>query len=119
MILADTSVWVDHFRTANAEFASLLEDAKVLMHPAILGELACGNLRDRPRVIEWLRKLPQTPGAGNNEVMILIESKRLYGLGVGWIDAHLIASALLTDSSLWTLDRRLGNAAAASGVRVL
>jgi predicted nucleic acid-binding protein len=118
MILADTSVWVDHFRAGNRAFAAHAEQGQLLMHPAILGELACGNMRERWQTIGWMRKLPQSRIASDDEVMILLERHKLWGRGIGWTDAHLIASALLSDVPLWTRDRRLAEAAAAGGTRI-
>ena len=114
MILADTSIWVDHFRSGNSDLVGLLEDGQVITHPVVAGELACGNLRARAQTLGWFRRLPQTAVASNHEIMALIERHKLWGLGIGWIDAHLIASALLSGVAIWTLDRRLAGCAAAA-----
>jgi len=111
MILVDTSVWIDHLRTGNRQLQALLEDADVLIHPFVVGELTCGTLRNRDEVLALLRALPEAPPAEHIEVMRLVERERLYGRGIGWIDAHLIASARLSSAPLWTLDRRLGHVA--------
>lgn len=111
MVLVDTSVWVDHLRRGNADLAGLLEEQEVLCHPFILGELACGNLRKRAEVLALLAALPGANVAEDGEVLHLLEAKRLHGKGLGWVDAHLVASALLTDSALWTLDKPLQRAA--------
>jgi len=116
MILVDTSVWIDHFRKKNTTLSALLEAPYVFTHPSVIGELACGNIFERPATLERLYLLPRAIVAGHEEVFRLIEDRRLYGLGIGWIDANLIASALLSDCSLWTIDQALGKAAARAGV---
>ena len=117
MTLVDTSVWIDHLRTGNDGLAALLDSNLVLIHPFIIGEIACGNLRNREYVLSLLQALPPSVQARDNEVLVLVQNRRLYGSGVGWIDVHLIASALLSDAALWTLDQRLGDAAREAGVR--
>lgn len=116
MILVDTSVWVDHLRKANGGLVSLLADTQVACHPFVQGELACGNLKNRKLILSLLSDLPAAPLAEHQEVLELVETKRLSGMGIGWIDAHLLASALLGGCLLWTLDRRLRTAAAALGI---
>ena len=118
MILVDTSVWIAHFRKGGSRLGELLSEALVLAHPFVVGELACGNLRNRVRILTDLEVLPSAVYATHAEVMRLIEDRELWGLGIGWIDAHLLASALLSNCQLWTMDRRLVRAAAAAGVRV-
>ncbi|HEY4085220.1 MAG TPA: PIN domain-containing protein [Bryobacteraceae bacterium] len=117
MVLADTSIWVDHFRGGDPALADLLNSASVLMHPFVLGELACGNLARRSQVLTELTELPAAVRAEDAEVMELIETRKLYGLGIGWVDAHLIASALLSDCDLLTADQRLKKAARQAGAR--
>jgi len=107
MILVDTSVWVDHFRRGNEQLASLLHDEQVLCHPFVIGELACGNLENRKEVLALLNALPWAREAEHSEVLHFLNSNRLYGQGLGWIDAHLLASALLTGCRIWTLDKPL------------
>ncbi len=108
MILVDTSVWVDHLRRGDERLADLLNRSQVLIHPFVTGELACGNLRQRDEVLRLLSDLPQAVVATQEEVLHLIESKKLMGLGIGFIDAHLLASTALSDSAaIWTRDRRL------------
>jgi predicted nucleic acid-binding protein len=107
MILVDTSIWVDHLRNGNDRLALMLEQGLVLTHPFVIGELACGFLRNRREILELLQSLPCTGMAGHAEVLHLVESKSLYGRGLGWIDAHLVASAMLSPAYLWTSDRRL------------
>jgi predicted nucleic acid-binding protein len=113
VILVDTSVWVGHFRASDSTLIDLLERGLVLAHPFVIGELALGNLRNRSLVLESLSQMPGAVRAHDEEVLAFIESHRLQGLGVGYVDAHLLASAKLTPSSrLWTLDQRLDAVAA-------
>jgi hypothetical protein len=111
MVLVDTSVWISHLRDGNAELANLLNDGRVLCHPVIFGELACGNLKDRAVLLSFLRLLPMSIEAEHEEVLSFIENNRLMGKGMGYVDLHLITSAVLTDVSLWTLDKKLAQAA--------
>ena len=113
MILADTSVWIEHFRAASAMLSQLLDNGEVLGHPFVLGELALGNLRHRDDVLRVLRRLPQATSAAHQEVIQLIDREVLFGRGIGYVDAHLLAAARLTAGSrLWTHDRRLRAVAA-------
>jgi len=108
MILVDTSVWIDHLRSGDDRLAQLLNRSQVVMHPFVIGELACGNLRQRDEVLRLLKNLPQAVVASHDEVLHLIEHKQLMGLGIGFIDAHLLASTILSDTTgLWTHDKRL------------
>ena len=111
MILADTSVWIMHFRQGEPHLAQALVDSKVLMHPFVLGEIACGNLRARFQTLDKLGRLPSPVTATHDEVLTLLEQHRLFGRGLGWVDAHLLASARLTGCRLWTLDSPLRDAA--------
>ncbi|MGH7125015.1 MAG: type II toxin-antitoxin system VapC family toxin [Stellaceae bacterium] len=112
MILVDTSVWVDHLRRGDARLRALLENARVLAHPFIVGEIACGSLSDRTVVLELLRGLPMTAVAEAQEVLELIERRRIHGKGLGYVDVHLLAAVALTPGSrLWTRDKRLHQAA--------
>ncbi len=111
MVLADTSVWVEHFRRTHAGLSEWLAGGLVLMHPFVWGELACGKMKSRALVLSDLNALPFARLASNEEVLRLIEDRRLWGRGLGWIDAHLLASALLSHCQLRTLDRRLRLAA--------
>ncbi len=117
MILVDTSVWIEHLRRGNA-LGELLSEGQALTHPFIIGELACGNLRGRARILADLTELPRAIPATDEEVMRLVEERRLWGRGIGWIDAHLMAAALLAGCELWTLDRQFQRAASAIGVRL-
>jgi predicted nucleic acid-binding protein len=107
MILADTSIWVDHWLATNALFARLLDEGGIVIHPMVIGELAMGNLRNRSHVLQTLAELPPAIEASHKEVLGLIERERLYGRGIGFVDAHLLAAARLSSAKLWTLDRRL------------
>ncbi len=108
MILVDTSVWVDHLRVGDEELTDLLNSTKVLAHPFVVGELACGNLRDRAEVLALLKELPQAPIATDAEALFFIERHELMGRGIGYIDAHLLATTSLGDPArLWTRDKRL------------
>jgi len=111
MVLVDTSVWVSHLRDGNAELANLLNDGSVLCHPLIVGELACGNLKDRALILSFLQFLPMSIEAEHDEVLSFIDDNRLMGKGVGYVDVHLIASAILMGVSLWTLDKKLAQVA--------
>ena len=111
MILVDTSVWVDHLRSGNRELKNLLGNEEVLVHPFVIGELACGSMGNREEILRLLRQLPEAPSAENHEVLALVEGKRLWGIGVGWVDVHLLASALLSQSPIWSLDSALSRAA--------
>ena len=117
MILVDTSIWIDHFRVEDDRLSALLESRSVLMHPCVLGELALGGLHDRVGVLTDLAKLPPTLEASHEEIRRLIEAAVLYGRGIGYVDAQLLASVLLTPGAgLWTRDRRLQEAARALDV---
>lgn len=111
MILVDTSVWVDHFRTGNTALARLLEGTEVLSHPFVVGELACGNLRGRREILELLDHLPAAHVVSHAEALHFLEANALQGRGLGWIDVHLLAAAAVSQCSLWSLDRRLAKAA--------
>lgn len=117
MILVDTSVWIDHFRRGDSQLASLLENGKVIMHPFVLGEIACGNLRNRKSVLTLLDRLPRAPSATDSEVRLFIEGKALMGRGLGYVDVHLLASAVLASrAGFVTRDRRLAAAATELGL---
>jgi len=107
MILVDTSVWIDHFRNGNAQLGELLISNEVMIHPFIIGELACGSIKNRKEILGLLNELPRADIAEHQEVLRLIEDRRLYGKGIGLIDAHLIASALISKVRLLTMDKTL------------
>lgn len=112
MVLVDTSIWIEHFRHGDPRLAEHLSDGLILMHPFVAGELACGNLKDRAAILWELHALPAAQRASDDEVLALIEDRRLWGRGLGWIDAHLLASALLSHCRFWTCDKSLAKAAA-------
>jgi predicted nucleic acid-binding protein len=108
MILVDTSIWIDHFRQGSEHLARLLRQGQVITHPQIIGELALGNLQNRQAVLDGLSNLARAIVASDDEVLRLIETKAIYGRGIGYIDAHLLAAILLTPGSkLWTRDKCL------------
>jgi predicted nucleic acid-binding protein len=113
MILVDTSVWIEHLRKGSERLKSVLYNEQVLCHPFVVGELACGTLHNRQEILSTLRALPEVRIAEHDEVLRFLEARRLHGRGIGWVDAHLLASTLLTGCSLWTLDSPLRRAAAA------
>ena len=117
MILADTSVWIDHLRSGNKEMGRHLHQGRIVIHPLIVAELALGSLRDRTSTLALLDLLPQVKVAQLPEVRLMIESRRLYSLGIGLIDAELIASALIDPPTLlWTKDKPLRKVAEALGI---
>ena len=117
MILVDTSVWIDHLRRGAPALASALEEGQVLLHPFVLGELACGNLRHREEVLRLLGELPMAPTVTDAEARAFIEGHTLMARGIGYIDVHLLASTVLAaPARLWTRDRRLGAVAAELGL---
>ena len=117
MILVDTSVWVDHLRSGEPALVSALETGIVLTHPFVIGELACGNLKNRAEVIGLLQQLPAAPVATEAEALAFIDAQALMGRGIGYIDVHLLASAALAgDAGLWTRDRRLARVAGDVGL---
>ncbi len=116
MILADTSIWIAHLRSGNARLEQLLNNGEVVCHPFIIGELACGNIRNRKEILSLLGTLPTVEQVDNEEILLFIEKKGLMGKGLGLIDAHLLVTALLSDVSLWTLDAKLKQEASLLGV---
>ncbi len=116
MILIDTSVWIDHLRAADRQLAGLLLEEQVLGHPFVVGELACGVLKRRAEMLTLLRSLPGAPMLDDEEVLLFVEAHALMGVGLGWVDVHLLASACLAGERLWTKDHRLARAARRLGV---
>ena len=116
MILVDTSVWVDYLRKGDARLKALLGAGQVLVHSFVLGELALGNLHQRDAILQSLQDLPQAVSAGDGEVLGIIEQNALFGLGIGYVDAQLLASARLSAALLWTHDKRLHEAASRLGL---
>jgi predicted nucleic acid-binding protein len=116
MTIVDTSVWIDHLRKGNPIVKKLLNNSEVLIHPFIIGELACGNLKNRPEILRLLDELPKAVVAENAEVLQFVERKHLFGLGIGWIDVHLLASVMLSRSTMLTYDKSLEKAYKKLGV---
>jgi len=113
MVLVDTSIWIDHFHRPDSQLMHALESGLVLAHPMVIGEIACGNLQGRREKLGLLSLLPQAPIASHAEVLHFIETYALMGQGIGYIDAHLLASvALDANVKLWTRDKRLAEVAA-------
>lgn len=116
MILADTSIWIDHFRQGDAELRRIIEDDRLLCHPSVIGELALGSLRDRDNVIAFLAAQRGAVVATHDEVMMMIDRHDIFSMGIDYTDAHLLASVLLDHkASLWTRDKRLRAAAEKAG----
>jgi hypothetical protein len=111
MVLVDTSIWVTHLRQGSRQLEKLLMDAEVMCHPFIIGELACGNLKNRNEIISLLQSLPMAPTIEFDEFLFFVDRNHLMGNGVGFVDVNLLASAQLTGIPLWTADKRLKSAA--------
>jgi predicted nucleic acid-binding protein len=107
MVLVDTSVWISHLGDGHPVMEKLLMDEEVACHPYVIGELACGNLKNRDEILTLLQSLPQTVMAEPDEVLEFIDNRQLMGMGLGYIDFHLIVSSLLSDIPLWTWDKSL------------
>lgn len=116
MILVDTSVWIDHLRRGEPELIRLLSQSQVLCHPMVVGEIACGNLKSRSVVLALLADLPCASVASEAEVLSFIQAQSLFGLGMGYVDVHLCASAKLNGVQLWTRDKRLREATSRLGL---
>ena len=112
MVLVDTSVWINHFRTSDRHLEKLLVHGEVSCHPHIIGELSCGNIKNRQEIISLLQKLPQAPLIEFDEFLYFVAQKKLHGKGIGFVDIHLLASAKLGQIPLWTADKRLQYASA-------
>jgi predicted nucleic acid-binding protein len=113
VILVDTSVWIDHLRGGDAALSTALESGEVLMHPLVVGELACGQFQQRDTILRLLRRLPVAPDVTHDEALRFIDGRRLMGRGIGYVDVHLLASVALADGArLWTRDKRLAGVAA-------
>jgi predicted nucleic acid-binding protein len=116
VILVDSSVWIDHFNKSDSHLIEILDQSEVSVHPMVIGELALGGIRDRGTVLDLFDDLPLAENASHPEVMALIETRQLYGRGLSFIDAHLLASAAISpETSLWTRDKRLRSAALEMG----
>ena len=112
MVLVDTSVWVAHLRAGETGLIGLLNNSEVLIHPFIIGELACGNLKNRVEILSLLQSLPEAAIAEHAEVMQFIDDHQLMSRGIGYVDVHLLTSVMLTGVSIWTFDKKLEASAA-------
>ena len=113
MILADTSIWIDHLRSPDDGFAAVLERGEIIIHPFVIGELACGHLRNRSELLTLWGNLPASPIATDEETLAFIERKKLMGLGLCYVDVHLLAATALAGTArLWTKDKPLASVAA-------
>jgi predicted nucleic acid-binding protein len=115
VILVDTSIWIDHLRGGNRALAALLQSDLVCIHDFVIGEMACGNLRNRAEVLGLLKSLPRLAAATDEETLFFIEEQRLMGRGIGYIDAHLLAATVIRGASLWTKDKSLNGVALENG----
>ena len=110
MVLVDTSVWVSHLRGGNSMLEKLLEDCRVVTHPFIIGELACGNISNRTEIISLMQALPMLDVIEHEELLLFIEHNQMMGIGLGFVDVHLVAAAMLAGIPLWTQDKKLRQA---------
>ncbi len=117
MVLVDTSVWVSHLREGNSDLVTLLEAGEVVTHPFVIGELACGNLRNRSEILSLLQELPMAVQGEYDEALQFIDHHQLMGKGIGYIDIHLLLSVLLSNAALWTLDKKLDAVSGQLGVK--
>ena len=111
MVIVDTSIWVAHLRQGSRHLEELLLDVQVACHPLIIGELACGSIRNRDELLTLLQTLPIVPTVNLDELLYFIEQNRLMGMGLGFVEMHLLASAKLSEIPLWTTDKKLKSAA--------
>lgn len=116
MILVDTSVWISHFRRSDRHLSELLRNGLVFCHLLVIGELACGNLKNRADILALVRALPQGAIAESAEILAFIENELLMGTGIGIVDVYLLASCRLSRTRLWTADKNLKRAAARLGL---
>jgi predicted nucleic acid-binding protein len=115
-VVVDTSVWIDHFATSVPGLELLIQTKRARCHPMVLGEVTCGQLKDRRHALRWLGEIKPATIAAHEEVLAMVESLDLFGKGLGWIDAHLLASAMLSGTSLYTHDKALMAAASRLGL---
>ncbi len=111
MVLVDTSVWIRHLREGDTTLQRFLNDGKVVSHPFVVGELACGTMKNREEILSLLLALPMSPRLEDDEILTFIDSHGLMGNGLGLVDVHLLASTRLSGLSLWTRDKKLAVAA--------
>ncbi len=107
MVLVDTSVWISHLRHGNSSLQKLLQEGRVASHPFIIGELACGNIQNRMEILSLMQSLPILDVVEHEELLLFIENHTLMGIGLGFVDVHLMASAMLAGIPLWTQDKKL------------
>ena len=107
MVIVDTSIWINHLRKGDKHLEKLLLDAEVICHEFVIGELACGNLKNRNEIISLLQSLPHSPTVDHQEFLYFVEKHRLMGRGIGFVDVHLLASAQLAKLPIWTADTKL------------
>ncbi len=118
MVLVDTSVWIDHLRRGETRLSKLLDEGEVVIHPFVIGELACGNLKNRSEILALLDELPEASRVEDNEVLLFFERHKLAGRGLGLVDIHLLASCRLNSLPIWTKDSRLKSTATEIGLAV-
>jgi len=116
MVLVDTSIWIDHFRKPSSKFIEILNNSEVSCHPYVIGELACGNLKNRKEILSLLHSLPMVKSVENDEILFFIEAHSLSGKGLGYIDINLLASSKVSEHHFWTKDKRLKDAAERLGL---
>jgi predicted nucleic acid-binding protein len=117
MIIVDTSIWVDHLSKGCSELELLLNDNKVIVHPYVIGELACGNIRNRKLILSYLTALPSVPVITSSEYFMFIDSNKLTGQGLGFVDIHILGSAFLVGLKVYTRDKALLHASEKLGIR--
>ena len=117
MVLVDTSIWINHLRSGNRHLEKLLFHGEVFCHLHIIGELACGNMKNRQEILTLLQELPRPPLVEFDEFLFFVDQNKLHGRGIGFVDIHLLASAKLGQLSLWTGDKRLQAASADLGIK--
>ena len=116
MVLIDTSVWVSHLRHGNSRLQKLLQEGRVAIHPFIIGELACGNISNRTEIISLMQSLPMLDLVEHEELLLFIEHNKMMGSGLGFVDVHLLAAAMLAGIPLWTQDKKLKQACSLLGI---
>jgi predicted nucleic acid-binding protein len=116
MVLVDTSVWVSYLRNGNSRLQKLLQEGKVVSHPFIIGELACGNLSNRTEIISLMQSLPMLDSIEHEELLLFIEHNKIMGIGLGFVDVHLMAAAILAGIPLWTQDKKLKQTCSRLGI---